>query len=113
MKIGEVVLVKFPFSDLESSKKRPALVLSNAILTDKVAVLTIAMITSKIDGLKLPGDYKLNHWEKAGLLHPSVVRLSKIATIDSGLVMKSLGHLQSQDIKGIRQGFQKHFKSWI
>lgn len=113
MKPGEVVLVKFPFSDLESTKKRPALVLIQSEVTDKIGVVTIAMITSKVEGMKFPADVKIENWKKSGLLHPSLVRLSKIATVDLSLVDKSLGRLDSVDLKGVQTAFRKHFKAWV
>jgi mRNA interferase MazF len=113
MKPADVVLVKFPFSDLESSKKRPVLILSCSDLTSKVRLVTLAMITSKIDGLKLPGDYIIKNWKEAHLLHPSLLRLSKVATVEAELVDKRLGRLSLTDIKGIQQAFQRQFKFWI
>lgn len=113
MKPGEIVLVRFPFSDLESSKKRPALVLSQSNVTARVGVVTIAMVTSKIEGLKFPGDHRLQDWESAGLLHPSLVRMSKIATVENDLIDKSLGRLSARDIESLRAVFKKHFKAWI
>lgn len=113
MKAGDIVLIKFPFSDLESSKKRPALVLSRSELTPKVGLLTIAMITSKIEGLKIPGDCIVKKWQDAGLLHESLVRLSKIATVDKELMLKKLGSLHHDDLVKIKSAFQKHFKFWL
>jgi len=113
MKPGDVILVKFPFSDLESTKKRPALVLVQSQVTDKIGVVSIAMITSKVEGMKFPGDFKLVNWKKAGLLHPSLIRLSKIATVDLDVVDKQLGRLEARDLSGIQSAFQKHFKFWI
>lgn len=46
------------------------------------------MVTSKMDNLKLKGDLKINDWEKASLLHPSLIRLCKIATIESEIALK-------------------------
>jgi mRNA interferase MazF len=113
MRAGDIVLVRFPFSDLESSKKRPALLLSTSELTPKVGLLTIAMITSKIEGLKIAGDFRIKSWKNAGLLHESVVRLSKIATIEKELALKRLGRLQPEDLDGIKSAFKKHFKFWL
>ena len=110
---GEIVLVRFPFSDLETSKKRPALALVRTELNSKVKLTTLAMITSQIDGLKLAGDYSLVHWEKAGLLNPSLVRLSKVATVEGGLIVKSLGQLTPKDFAGIQASFRKQFNLWI
>lgn len=113
MKPSDVVLVKFPFSDLESSKKRPALVLSTSELTTKVRLVTIAMITSYVEGMRLPGDLQIQNWEQAHLLHPSLVRLSKIATVEFNLIDRTIGSLTPADMKAVQQQFQKQFKFWI
>lgn len=113
MKPGDVVLVKFPFSDLESTKKRPALFLVQSQVTQKIAVVSIAMITSKVEGMKFPGDFRVANWKKAGLLHPSLIRLSKIATVDLDIVDKTLGRLDTIDLNGLQTTFQKHFKFWL
>jgi mRNA interferase MazF len=113
MKPGDILLVRFPFSDLESSKRRPAVALVRSDLTAKVGVVTIAMITSKTDGLKFPGDYRIENWEDAGLLHPSLVRLAKVATIEGNMVDKTIGRLEVSDLKKLQLSFQKHFKAWL
>jgi mRNA interferase MazF len=113
MKPGDIILVKFPFSDLETGKKRPAVILSNSSLTNKVGLVTIAMVTSKLEGLKLSGDYKVQDWQKAGLLHPSLIRLAKIATVETDLVLKSIGCLNKIDIKGLQAVFVRQFQFWI
>ncbi len=110
---GDIVLVKFPFSDLNSSKKRPALVLNQSRITDKVNLVTIAMITSKIEGIKISGDFKILHWKESGLLHPSLVRLSKLTTLEGDLVEKIMGKLLPVDLKGAKKSFQKQFDFWV
>lgn len=110
---GQVVLVKFPFSDLQSTKKRPALILNYTKLTEKVELCTIAMITSRVDGLQLKGDYKMKKWEAIGLLYPSVVRLSKVATLELDLIDKVMGVIEDEDWMGLSKAFKAHFKVWL
>jgi hypothetical protein len=43
------------------------------------------MITSQVEALALDGDVLLGDWEAAGLLHPSLLRVGKLATIDEEL----------------------------
>lgn len=112
MNAGDIVLVKFPFSDLETTKKRPALVLG-AVSLKSLSLVTIAMITSKIDGIQLPGDVELEDWKQAGLLHPSIVRLSKVATLEHGLIEKRLGKLSRGDFAQLAKVFRKAFSSWL
>lgn len=113
MKIKDIVLVTFPFSDLTSSKKRPALVLSICPYSPKHSLYTIAMITSKIEVPRLKGDILLSQWEKSGLLHPSLLRLGKIASIEGELISKKLGTLQSSDFSAVKKEFAKNFSQWL
>ena len=113
MTAGCVALVRFPFTDLELSRKRPALVLAHTVRSARNGLVTVAMITSQIEALRIDGDVVLVDWNKAGLLHPSLLRLGKIATIDQALVEKQLGSLSSVDNKSARQAFRHLFKPWL
>ncbi len=113
MKPGDVVLVKFPFNDLETTKKRPALVLSVSEVSEKISLITVVMITSKIDGIKFPGDYKIEKWKQVGLIFPSLIRFAKITSIEKELISKTLGKLDSMDLRGAKLAFKKQFKGWV
>ena len=113
LKAGSVVLVRFPFTSLESSKKRPALVLKEVGFTQNIKIFIIAMITSQIESPNIDGDFELKDWSAAGLLHPSRVRLAKIASVENLLVEKKLGHISSQDKAGLLKHFGKLFKGLI
>ena len=110
---GDIVLIKFPFTNLKSEKKRPSLILNCSHFSKSIDLVVIAMITSKLDGLKLKGDLLLQDWANAGLLHPSLLRLSKIATLESELIERKLGILSSKDQKLVKQVFQGLFAHWI
>lgn len=100
MKQGDLVLVPFPFTDLAGSKVRPALVLIATSLD-----VTLAFITTQLqwqestDLLLIPND--LN-----GLKKTSLVRLSKLATIDSVLVQGRLGTLDISQVQAIHQNLR-------
>lgn len=113
MKPGDIVLVKFPFANLEQSKKRPALLLARTPVTSKASLLTVAMITSQVDGMELSGDVRVQSWQKATLLHPSLIRLSKIATVDSELVERKLGSLTEDDLKEVKRAFRDLYSAWL
>jgi mRNA interferase MazF len=112
MSEGQIVLVKFPFSDLESTKKRPALVIKTVKLTHSLSVITLAMVSSRVDGLALEGDVRLKDWQSAKLLHPSMVRLSKIASVDDALIEKVMGSLSDRDLQKVRASFRKQYSFW-
>jgi mRNA interferase MazF len=113
VKTGEVALVRFPFTDLTTAKKRPALVLAHTARSSRYRLATVAMITSQIEALKLQGDVLLTDWQAAGLLHPSLLRLAKIATIDVELIDKVVGKLSLSDLAAARNAFQRLFSGWL
>lgn len=88
----DIVLVPFPFTDLSSAKRRPALIIS----PDSYNVgrdIVIAYLTSQINMPPRFGDYKLQKWQEAGLPKVSMVRM-KFATLDQNIVVRKLGTLQ-------------------
>ena len=113
MKLGEIALVRFPFTDLAAAKKRPALVLARTMRSARNRLATVAMITSQVEALKLDGDVLLADWKAAGLLHPSLLRLAKIATIDEHLIDKTIGRLSARDLKAAREAFRRAFATWL
>jgi mRNA interferase MazF len=112
VKPGDVVLVRFPFTDL-AAKKRPALVLTRTERSRRNRLTTLAMITSQIEALELEGDVTLKGWQEAGLLHPSLLRLAKVATVDEDLIDKIIGRLTSADQASARGAFRRVFAVWI
>jgi mRNA interferase MazF len=113
MNSGEIVLVHFPFTNLESTKKRPALALRQTILSKKTNLVTIAMITSQVEGIKLEGDVFLDDWEDENLLYPSIVRLSKVSTVEVRLIEKEIGKLSKADFENVKKGFKQLFHHWL
>jgi mRNA interferase MazF len=105
----EIVTVPFPFTDLSSSKKRPALIVSpNNFNIGKDVV--IAFVTSQIPFPLRFGDYELQKWIEAGLPKRSVVRM-KFATLDKNLVIKKIGEIEPVDRKEIEEMIILFFKS--
>jgi mRNA interferase MazF len=94
-KRGDVVLVPFPFTDLSTTKQRPALVVSpdawNAAQPD---VLLVA-VTSQMNLVPVPQDVVLTSADvvAAGLPKPSRIRTTKLFTMHQGLLKRTLGHL--------------------
>jgi mRNA interferase MazF len=110
---GDVVLVRFPFTDLAATKKRPALLLARVGRTARNQIATVAMITSQIESLAVEGDVRLSDREDAGLLHASVLRLAKVATIDAELVEKTIGRLSRRDLAAAKAAFRHVFSAWL
>jgi len=113
MKPGEVVLVRFPFTEVAAAKKRPALVLSRTARAPRYALVTLAMITSQVEALDFQGDVLLADWEEAGLLHPSLLRMAKVATVDEELIDKPIGRLSRADRARAVTAFRRVFADWL
>lgn len=101
MKKGDIVLLSFPFTDLKGKKIRPALVLFVSDLDVIVAFITTQFKwQNTFDILLEPND--LN-----GLKKTSLVRVSKITTIDKDLILGKLGELDSLDVQSINKSLIK------
>jgi mRNA interferase MazF len=89
---GDIILIPFPFTDLTGNKLRPAVIL---IATDYD--LTLSFVTTQIKW-KEATDIELLPTRTNGIKLPSLIRLSKIATVDKSLAIGKLGELQQNEI---------------
>jgi mRNA interferase MazF len=86
---GVVVLVRFPFSDLSSSKLRPALVVASAGGSDWV----LCQITSNPYGDPSAVALAAGSFSEGGLPRQSFVRPGKLFTASESIVVRSMGQL--------------------
>lgn len=90
---GEVVLVRYPFSDLSSSKVRPAVAFQAHHPSRDVFIVPL---TSRVSRL-MEGEFVLQDWAGAGLNVETAVKRG-IYTVDSSLVLKTVGSLSERDL---------------
>jgi mRNA interferase MazF len=101
---GDIVLITFPFTDLTGSKLRPAVVLAETSLD-----LTVCFITTQIqwqestDILLIPNP--TNRLRKQSLL-----RTSKIATLDRLLAKGLLGKLSDTEFADLNSKLKLLFQ---
>jgi mRNA interferase MazF len=92
----DVVVVPFPFTDRTTTKRRPALVLSDAGNFNKqVGQSVLTMITSAVNS-NWPLDVDITDLDSAGLPSASVARM-KLFTLDDQLVIRKAGALSEDD----------------
>jgi mRNA interferase MazF len=98
-KQGDIIVVKFPFTDGSEFKKRPALVISNEIVNNTNDYLVV-QITSKInsDLLSIP-IYESDCLKPLPL--KSYVRVHKIFTINQSLILSKITSVKQSFIKKI------------
>lgn len=105
----DIILVPFPFTNLETVKKRPALVISSQEYNKNTDVV-IAFITSQLNTKSKLGDYLITNWQQANLPKPSMLRM-KFATINNAIIIKKLGTLSTQDARAFLTELTTFFSS--
>ena len=97
----DIVLLPIPFTDLSSSKVRPAIVVGHGSFAGDLFVVPVTS--------QLPiADFPLADWRGAGLNVPSGVK-SQIATVDAALVRKVVGSLRPTDAAAL----DGHLRQWL
>jgi mRNA interferase MazF len=97
----EVVRVPFPFTDRDSVKNRPALIISTSKAFNTPAGHSVMAMITSADNNPWPLDCPIRDLKSAGLSAASVIRC-KLFTLDHRLVRGSLGKLGSKDQIAIR-----------
>ena len=92
MEKGDIVLIAFQFTDLSGNKLRPAVVLAASDLD-----LTVCFITTQLHWQE-PSDMVLLPTSDNGLKKQSLLRISKLATIDKLLAKGLLGKLNLNEM---------------
>ncbi|MBI5065841.1 type II toxin-antitoxin system PemK/MazF family toxin [Candidatus Woesearchaeota archaeon] len=91
MKRGDIILVKFPFSDYTTEKLRPALVLSSNNSRDVCVAFISSVIPLKLEETDQLVFRKNPGFEKMGLKKDSIFRMGKLATLDKMIILGKLG----------------------
>ncbi|HLG36050.1 MAG TPA: type II toxin-antitoxin system PemK/MazF family toxin [Bacteroidia bacterium] len=104
MNKGDIILVPFPFTDLSGNKLRPALILS--VNENDV---TVAFITTQLHWREVT-DVILQPSLETGLKKESIIRLSKLATLDKELILGQLGKLDSTILENVNRNLKNILK---
>ena len=102
---GKIVLLPFPFTDLTTSKRRPALVILEK-LNDVVVVFISSKIPKAQENQYITIKKNDKDFQITGLKVSSTIYLDKIATISKNLLIGELGEIT----KRVRRKFNKNFK---
>ena len=91
---GDVVLVRFPFTDLRASKLRPAIVLA-VHGEDVIVVGVFSSLSPDVKTMWLLLDEREPHFAQTGLRKSSVAKGEKIAVLHRSVVHSVIGLLHS------------------
>jgi mRNA interferase MazF len=78
----DVVSVPFPYTDRATLQRRPALVISKPALETRFGLLWVLMITAA-ENAASEDDVPLTDHRAVGLSIPSIIRPTKIATVEA------------------------------
>lgn len=92
MQKGDIILIPFPFTDLSGTKLRPVVVLIEGGLD-----ITVSFITSQLQ-LQDVTDVVIQPNNSNGVKKTSLIKVSKIATLDKTLALGKIGALNSTEI---------------
>ncbi len=101
---NEIILVKYPFSDLSSSKVRPAVVVSAPHISQDILITPLTSKTSTL----LEGEFVLSEWTAAGLNVVTAVKRG-LYTMHQSLVVKVIGKLADADADQL----EKSLRGWL
>lgn len=101
---GDIVLITFPFTNLNGSKFRPAVILAQTTLD-----LTVCFITTQLQW-KETTDVQLLPTTINGLRKQSLIRTSKIATLDKVLAKGLLGRLIQTELYDLNNNLKILFQ---
>jgi len=96
----DVWLVRFPFSDLTTTKTRPAVVVSSAAYHLSEPDVVFAALTSNLVAASNPTDYILKDWQGAGLKVPTAFK-PLLATLSPSCAVFRIGRLRPLDVQEV------------
>ena len=95
---GDIVVLPFPFSDLSTNKRRPALVMASLPGDD----IVVCQITSQVR----PDAYSISledtDFANGGLKQSSLIRVGRIFTAESSIVLYRAGTLSVAKQREVR-----------
>ncbi len=101
-KQGEIFLVPIPFSDLQSVKKRPILVISNDQDNDVNKDIVVLAITSNLSEKKYAIEINNDDLDDGQLKVKSCIRCDKIYTLSQDIIVRKFGKVSEGVIEKVR-----------
>lgn len=110
-KAGQVVLFRFPQTDFEEGKLRPALLLGK--LPGDYDDWLICMISSQTRQFNTGFDEIVNDsdqdFEESGLKITSVIRVGRLAVVSGEILLGAIGKISSKRLTRVK----KHLADWL
>lgn len=103
---GDIVVLPFPFSDLTTTKKRPAFVATNLDGDD----IILCQITSNARFDKYSIQLNTEHFDIGCLETNSIIRPNKIFTADKSIISYKIGSVKGSKVKEVEETLIRIFR---
>jgi mRNA interferase MazF len=100
----DIVLLPFPFTNLSGTKIRPACVLFSSDYD-----VTVAFISTQMH-LRESSDIEITPTVYNGLRSLSLLKLSKIATLEKSMIKAKIGSIESTTLQSINSALKELFQ---
>ena len=100
----DVAVVPFPFTDRDTTKRRPAVALSSDHDFGGIIGQTVFAMITQAARSAWPFDQSIIDIESAGLAKGCVVRM-KLFTLDNRLIIRRVGKLSATDCGNVERAF--------
>jgi mRNA interferase MazF len=101
---NDIILVRYPFSDLSGAKVRPAVVVSAPHVSQDIFIVPLTSKTAPL----LAGEFLLADWKAGGLNVPTAAKRG-LYTVQQTLVAKTIGQLTPRDSSKL----QHSLRGWL
>ncbi len=101
---NDIILVRYPFSDLSDAKVRPAVVVSAPHSSQDIFIVPLTSRTGSL----LAGEFLLADWQTEGLNVPTAVKRG-LYTAHQALIVKTVGRLTQRDAHQL----ERSLRDWL
>lgn len=92
----ELVLLSYPFSNMESAKVRPAVVISNNIYNRKFHDMIVVPLTTNLSLREHSVSLAQEGLEEGRLIKESVIKVDRIMSVNQSLARMVIGKVKRQ-----------------
>ncbi|WP_061214110.1 type II toxin-antitoxin system PemK/MazF family toxin [Syntrophomonas wolfei] len=109
-KQGEIVLIPIPFSNLQSIKKRPVLIISNDYYNELTGDIIVLAITSNLNEKKYSIEITDDNLDEGQLKIKSCIRCDKIYTLSQEIIVSKFGIVSHDIMEKVRSKISELIK---
>ncbi|MFH1711474.1 MAG: type II toxin-antitoxin system PemK/MazF family toxin [Nanoarchaeota archaeon] len=102
---GDLVLLSYPFSNLEDRKVRPALVISNNLFNNKSDDCIMVPLTGIIKNEPYSVIINQGNLDDGRLIKLSRIRVDKIFSVEKRLIRLRIGRLNRETFEKVKREF--------